>query len=101
MLVKGFLNLNKSAGFTSHDCVARVRRLLRLKRVGHGGTLDPSATGVLPIALGKATRLLQYMQQDKAYRATIRLGVRTTTDDLEGEIVATQSAQRLTLDEIL
>ena len=99
--MQGFLNLNKSAGLTSHDCVARVRRLLRLKRVGHGGTLDPAATGVLPIALGKATKLLQYMQQDKAYRATIRLGVRTTTDDLEGEVVATESAAGLTLENVL
>ncbi|MCA1991734.1 MAG: tRNA pseudouridine(55) synthase TruB [Coleofasciculus sp. S288] len=98
---EGFLNLNKPAGLTSHDCVARVRRLLHLKRVGHGGTLDPAATGVLPIALGRATRLLQYMRQDKAYRATIRLGVRTTTDDLEGEIVATESATHLTLDDVL
>lgn len=98
--MQGFLNLNKPLGLTSHDCVARVRRLIRLKRVGHGGTLDPSATGVLPIALGKATRLLQYMQQDKAYRATIRLGVKTTTDDLEGEIVTTQSAPGLTLETI-
>lgn len=57
----GFINLNKSAGFTSHDCVARVRRILRLKRVGHAGTLDPAATGVLPMALGKATRLLQFL----------------------------------------
>ncbi len=99
--MQGFLNLNKSAGWTSHDCVAKVRRLLRLKRVGHGGTLDPAAMGVLPIALGKATRLLQYMQQDKAYHATIQLGVRTTTDDLEGEVIATQSTAGLTLDEIL
>lgn len=98
--MEGFLNLNKPAGLTSHDCVARVRRLVRLKRVGHGGTLDPAATGVLPIALGKATRLLQYMQQDKAYRATIRLGVRTATDDLEGEVVATQSAAGLTLENV-
>ncbi|NEP25625.1 tRNA pseudouridine(55) synthase TruB [Moorena sp. SIO3I6] len=96
--MQGFLNLNKPAGWTSHDCVAKVRRLLRLKRVGHGGTLDPAATGVLPIALGKATRLLQYMQQDKAYKATVRLGVRTTTDDLEGEVIATQSAAGLTLE---
>jgi tRNA pseudouridine55 synthase len=72
---------------TSHDCVARIRRLLRIKRVGHAGTLDPAATGVLPIAVGKATRLLQYLPQNKAYRATIRLGVTTTTDDLEGEIL--------------
>ena len=99
--MQGFLNLNKPAGLTSHDCVAKVRRLLRLKRIGHGGTLDPAATGVLPIAIGKATRLLQYLPQDKAYRATIRLGMKTTTDDLEGEVVTTQSAANLTLDEIL
>jgi len=86
--VEGFLNLNKPAGLTSHDCVARVRRMVRLKRVGHGGTLDPAATGVLPIALGKATRLLQFLRQEKAYQATIKLGVSTTTDDLEGEIIA-------------
>lgn len=98
--MQGFLNLNKPAGLTSHDCVARVRRLLRLKRVGHGGTLDPSATGVLPIALGKATRLLQFLGQNKAYRATIQLGVSTTTDDLEGEIVASQPALGLSLEAV-
>jgi tRNA pseudouridine55 synthase len=99
-MVQGFLNLNKPLGFTSHDCVAKVRRLLRLKRVGHGGTLDPAATGVLPIALSNATRLLQYMQSDKAYQATIRLGMQTTTDDLEGEVVATQPASELTLETV-
>lgn len=81
------MNLNKPAAWTSHDCVARVRRLLKLKRVGHAGTLDPAATGVLPIAVGRATRLLQYLPGDKAYRATIRLGWTTTTDDLEGEVL--------------
>jgi len=99
--MQGFLNLNKPEGLTSHDCVARVRRLLRIKRVGHAGTLDPAATGVLPIALGRATRLLQYLRQDKAYRATIRLGLRTTTDDLEGEVIATKSATDLTLENVL
>ncbi|HIK32944.1 MAG TPA: tRNA pseudouridine(55) synthase TruB [Oscillatoriales cyanobacterium M59_W2019_021] len=93
----GFLNLNKPFGFTSHDCVAKVRRLLRLKKVGHGGTLDPAATGVLPIAVGKATRLLQYLRHDKAYFATVRLGVRTTTDDLEGEIIESQPVSGLDL----
>lgn len=96
--MQGFLNLNKPAGLTSHDCVARVRRLLRLKRVGHGGTLDPAATGVLPIALGKATRLLQFLRQDKAYWATIQLGISTTTDDLEGEVIASQPASGLSLE---
>lgn len=95
------MNLNKHAGFTSHDCVAKVRRLVRLKRVGHGGTLDPAATGVLPIALGKATRLFQYMQSDKAYRATIRLGVKTTTDDLEGEVLTTAATAGLSLETVL
>ncbi len=98
--VQGFLNLDKPAEWTSHDCVAKVRKLLRLKRVGHAGTLDPKATGVLPIALGKATRLLQYMRQDKAYIATVRLGVKTTTDDLEGEVIATQPATGLTLENV-
>ena len=95
--MQGFLNLNKPFGFTSHDCVAVVRRSLKLKRVGHAGTLDPAATGVLPIALGKATRLLQYLPQDKAYRATIRLGQRTDTDDLQGETLDSQPVPDLNL----
>lgn len=85
--MQGFINLDKPKGWTSHDCVARVRRLLHQKRVGHAGTLDPAATGVLPIAVGRATRLLQYLPSDKAYRATIRFGLTTSTDDLEGEIL--------------
>ncbi|WP_026734934.1 tRNA pseudouridine(55) synthase TruB [Fischerella sp. PCC 9605] len=96
----GFLNLNKPFGWTSHDCVAKTRKLLRLKRVGHAGTLDPAATGVLPIALGKATRLLQYLPGEKAYKATIRLGVRTTTDDLQGEIITQQPVTGLTLETV-
>lgn len=96
----GFLNLNKSTGFTSHDCVAKIRRILNTKKVGHGGTLDPSATGVLPIAIGKATRLLQFLPTRKIYEAKIRFGITTNTDDLEGEIINSQSALDLTLDEI-
>lgn len=98
--MQGFINLDKQVGFTSHDCVALVRKHLRLKRVGHGGTLDPTATGVLPIALGKATRLLQYLQPDKAYHATIRLGVVTTTDDLAGEVVASHPVSGLELEQV-
>ncbi|WP_414564825.1 MULTISPECIES: tRNA pseudouridine(55) synthase TruB [unclassified Anabaena] len=98
--MQGFLNLNKPFDWTSHDCVARVRKLLRLKRVGHAGTLDPAATGVLPIALGKATRLLQYLPENKAYTATIRFGVRTTTDDLQGEIIASQPCPKLDLADV-
>lgn len=96
----GFLNLDKPAGLTSHDCVARLRKLLRTKKIGHGGTLDPAATGVLPIAVGKATRLLQYLSHQKSYRATIRFGLRTTTDDLEGEAISQSNASELTLDRI-
>jgi len=98
--VQGFINLNKPFGWTSHDCVAKVRKLLKLKRVGHAGTLDPAATGVLPIAVGKATRLLQYLPSDKAYKATIRFGVRTTTDDLQGEIITSQPCAELDLAQI-
>lgn len=92
----GFINLHKPTGWTSHDCVARVRRLLKTKRVGHGGTLDPLATGVLPIAIGPATRLLQFLPTAKAYRATIRFGITTTTDDLEGEVLQVHSAAQVT-----
>ena len=98
--MQGFINLNKPVGITSHDCVARVRRLLRGSKVGHGGTLDPAASGVLPIAVG-TTRLLQFLRQDKAYRATIKLGITTTTDDLEGEIITSQSASGLSLEQIV
>ncbi|WP_041740243.1 tRNA pseudouridine(55) synthase TruB [Calothrix sp. PCC 6303] len=98
--MQGFLNLDKPFGWTSHDCVAKVRKLLRMKKVGHAGTLDPAATGVLPIALGKATRLLQYLPGDKAYKATIRFGVRTTTDDLEGEVISSQAVTGLNLEQI-
>ncbi|WP_041237879.1 tRNA pseudouridine(55) synthase TruB [Gloeothece citriformis] len=96
----GFLNLNKPGGWTSHDCVAKIRRLLKIKRVGHGGTLDPAATGVLPIAVGKATRLLPFLPEKKAYQARIRLGVTTNTDDLQGEILQIGSANHLTLEQI-
>jgi tRNA pseudouridine55 synthase len=96
----GFLNLNKPLGCTSHDCVAKIRRLLKIKRVGHAGTLDPLASGVLPIAVGSATRLLQFLPTGKAYRARIRLGQVTTTDDLEGDILASTPAPNLTFDRV-
>ncbi|MGY6528956.1 MAG: tRNA pseudouridine(55) synthase TruB [Cyanobacterium sp.] len=100
MTVMGFINLHKPKGFSSHDCVARVRRILRTKKVGHGGTLDPLATGVLPIAVGKATRLLQFLPTTKAYRAKIRFGLTTTTDDLEGEIITQEKCPDLSLENI-
>lgn len=71
-----------------------------MKRVGHGGTLDPAAVGVLPIAVGYATRLLQFLRHDKTYQATIRLGMKTTTDDLEGEVLAASPVPWLTLDKV-
>lgn len=94
-MIHGFINLNKPVGWTSHDCVARTRRLLGTKKIGHGGTLDPLATGVLPLAVGRATRLLQYLPEGKAYRAVIRFGLITTTDDLEGNIVEQRAATEL------
>ena len=97
----GFINLNKPEGFTSHDCVAKLRKLLNTKKVGHGGTLDPAATGVLPVAIGKATRLLQFLPESKAYRARIRLGVTTTTDDLEGEVVTSVAVVNLEASKII
>lgn len=96
----GFLNLHKPSGLTSHDCVAKVRKLLKIKKVGHGGTLDPLATGVLPIAVGKATRLLSYLPKDKSYQARVRFGVTTSTDDLEGEVIQTQDASHLSLEAV-
>ncbi|MEL6321317.1 MAG: tRNA pseudouridine(55) synthase TruB [Cyanobacteria bacterium J06626_14] len=97
----GFINLNKPQAWTSHDCVAKVRRLLRQKKVGHAGTLDPAAVGVLPIAIGRATRLLQFLKGDKAYRAVIRFGIRTATDDLDGDIVAERDASLLRESEVI
>lgn len=96
----GFINLSKPRGFTSHDCVSKVRKLINIKKVGHGGTLDPLATGVLPIAVGKATRLLQFLPETKVYRAMIRLGMSTSTDDLEGEVIATKSATHISKEKI-
>jgi tRNA pseudouridine55 synthase len=95
--VDGLVVVDKAAGMTSHDVVARVRRLARTRRVGHGGTLDPMATGVLIIGVGRATRLLTYViGSGKGYTATIRLGQGTVTDDAEGEVVATTPAGHVT-----
>src|SRR5215475_9743019 len=86
----GIFSINKAPGMTSHDVVARVRRLAQQKRVGHAGTLDPAATGVLPVCLGQATRVAEYLSEGgKSYRATVRFGVVTDTYDGEGRIVRT------------
>lgn len=90
----GLLIVDKPAGLTSHDVVARLRRLAHTRRVGHAGTLDPAATGVLVCGVGRATRLLGHLAlAEKEYTATIRLGVTTTTDDAEGEVVRTAPAE--------
>lgn len=97
----GFVVVDKPGGLTSHDVVSRMRRLAGTRRVGHAGTLDPMATGVLVIGVGAATRLLTYVVGvDKTYTATIRLGVTTSTDDAEGEVVASVDAQGLTDEQI-
>ncbi len=89
--------VDKPAGMTSHDVVARVRRAAGTRRVGHGGTLDPMATGVLVVAVGRATRLLSYVSgSDKEYQATIRLGQSTVTDDAEGDVTGGTSTDALT-----
>src|SRR5436190_21293053 len=92
----GFLVIDKPLGWTSFDVVARARRLTGERRIGHAGTLDPLATGVLPLALGQATRFIEYLSDaSKAYAATVHLGVSTMTYDREGEV--TQTADPATL----
>jgi len=83
----GFLIINKDKGCTSHDCVNRIRKLFNTKKVGHTGTLDPEVIGTLPIAIGSATRFIQYLPQSKTYIGKIKLGIRTNTDDIHGEII--------------
>ncbi len=83
----GFIAINKEKGCTSHDCVKQIRKLLGTKKVGHTGTLDPYVTGTLPIAIGSATKFIQYLPQDKTYIGKIQLGIRTKTDDIQGEIL--------------
>lgn len=83
----GFIVINKEKGCTSHDCVKEVRKLFKTKKVGHTGTLDPHVTGTLPIAIGSATKFIQYLPQGKTYIGQIQLGIRTKTDDMQGEIL--------------
>jgi len=87
----GFLVINKEKGCTSHDCVKKIRKLLNTKKVGHTGTLDPEVIGILPIAIGSATRFIQYLPQGKTYIGKIKLGIRTNTDDIHGEIINQKS----------
>ena len=97
----GFININKAAGMTSHDVVNRVRRIFNTKKVGHAGTLDPFATGVLPIAIGRAAKFLEYLSDcDKSYRAEIFFGIETSTGDITGEIIQKVECQPNTLNEV-
>ena len=97
----GLVIVDKPGGMTSHDVVARVRRLAGTRKVGHAGTLDPMATGVLVVGVEKATRLLGYLTlTEKEYSATIRLGQTTSTDDAEGEITGTATAEGVTVEAI-
>lgn len=97
----GLLVVDKPAGITSHGVVARARRVFRTRKIGHAGTLDPMATGVLILGVGRATRLLGHLAlHDKAYTATIQLGATTVTDDAEGEVVTTSDASAITLDAV-
>lgn len=97
----GFVIIDKPAGITSHDVVARLRRVMGTKRVGHAGTLDPMATGVLVLGINNATKFLQFITDGKKrYLGTIRLGQSTTTDDKEGEVLSSHSINHITDDAI-
>lgn len=95
----GFLNIYKPVGMTSHDVVAALRRVTKIKQIGHTGTLDPFAEGVLPICVGKATRLIEYLQDDKEYLATVQFGASTNTFDLDGEKTSV-SGKKVTKSEV-
>ena len=92
----GILVLNKPAGFTSHDCIMKVRKILRMKKVGHTGTLDPDVTGVLPICLGRATKVAEYITDaGKEYIGEVTLGFATATEDASGEVVSVKQVDRV------
>ncbi|OAT85870.1 tRNA pseudouridine(55) synthase TruB [Desulfotomaculum copahuensis] len=96
----GIINLLKPPGMTSHDAVNYLRRLSGQKKAGHTGTLDPGAAGVLPICLGRATRLIQFMEHDKAYRAEITFGYRTDSGDTFGRVTGISDARGLTMEQV-
>src|ERR1700692_3729445 len=88
-MLNGFFVIDKQAGVHSHDIVAMVRRVIGMKKVGHTGTLDPFATGVLPVAVGEGTKAIQFLDEaQKEYRAVLRLGIATDTQDLTGTVIA-------------
>ena len=101
MMTDGILLLNKPKGLSSHQALQKARRLLGVKKAGHAGTLDPMATGMLPLYFGQATKLLEItLQADKCYEATLRLGSSTTTGDEEGEMVEQRLVSKKSVPEI-
>lgn len=97
----GILNIYKEQGYTSHDVVAKLRGILHQKKIGHTGTLDPDATGVLPVCCGKATKVCELLtDKDKSYRAVCQLGVETDTQDMSGQILQQKSYQGITREEL-
>ena len=91
----GIIIINKEKEYTSHDVVAKVKKILNEKKVGHTGTLDPNATGVLPILLGKGTKLSKYLiNHNKIYEATLKLGEKTDTADIEGKIIEEKDVKK-------
>lgn len=99
--LEGVLAIWKPAGWTSHDVVAKARRILRIKRIGHTGTLDPAVTGVLPLCIGRATRMVEYLQEmPKTYEAVLRFGIATDTEDAGGEVIEQADASHLTEEQI-
>lgn len=97
----GILVIRKEKGYTSHDVVAKLRGILHMKKIGHTGTLDPEAEGVLPVALGKATRLVEMLtEKQKTYEAVLRLGVVTDTQDMTGEVLSQGAAEDITQEQV-
>lgn len=100
--MNGIINVCKNTGQSSFDVVAKIRRYAKEKKVGHTGTLDPEASGVLPVCLGKATKIIEYiMENKKVYRVTFKLGVITTTYDLEGEVIKENSIENVKEEDII
>lgn len=100
-MTDGILAIWKPAGWTSHDVVAKARGILKIKRIGHTGTLDPQVTGVLPICIGRATRVVEYVQErPKAYEAVLKLGISTDTEDMTGTVLEDHPGIRLTVNQV-
>lgn len=99
-MINGIININKEKGYTSHDVVAKMRGILKTKKIGHTGTLDPDAEGVLPLCIGNATKLVDFItDKDKTYQAVLKLGITTDTQDITGKVMKTSDVN-VTVDEI-